>query len=249
MAFEEPKWLELAELNMQLLLNVFQTDGDIAWLHTYKQDESKYPAFLDDLAYLVQALITLYEPTGKLSYLEKARTIIAYLQANYVDEEGVFFYFTHAHQNDILVRKKDIYDGAMPSGNAIMALNLYKASILLGEENWKQQSLKMLDRVKEGVLKYPNSFGIWANLMLEMVQGTHEILVLGGKSIEEGGALMKAYIPNKVVMLSTEILDQYPLLRHKTLGEQTIFYVCRDYTCQLPVFSLEEVLLKVLTKR
>jgi uncharacterized protein YyaL (SSP411 family) len=130
-----------------------------------------------------------------------------------------------------------------------MALNLYKASILLGEENWKQQSLKMLDRVKEGVLKYPNSFGIWANLMLEMVQGTHEILVLGGKSIEEGGALMKAYIPNKVVMLSTEILDQYPLLRHKTLGEQTTFYVCRDYTCQLPVFSLEEVLLKVLTKR
>ncbi len=249
MAFEEPKWLELAELNMQLLLNVFQTDGDIAWLHTFKQDEAKYPAFLDDLAYLVQALIALYEPTGKLSYLEKARTIIAYLQANYVDEEGVFFYFTHAYQSDILVRKKDIYDGAMPSGNAIMALNLYKASILLGEENWKQQSLKMLDRVKEGVLKYPNSFGIWANLMLEMVQGTHEILVLGGKSIEEGGALMKAYIPNKVVMLSTEILDQYPLLKHKTLGEQTTFYVCRDYTCQLPVFSLEEVLLKVLTKR
>jgi uncharacterized protein YyaL (SSP411 family) len=249
MAFEQPNWLELAELNMQFLLNVFQTDGDIAWLHTYKQDEAKYPAFLDDLAYLVQALITLYEPTGKLSYLEKARAIIDYLNSNYVDEEGLFFYFTHAHQNDILVRKKDIYDGAMPSGNAIMAWNLYKASILLGEENWKQQCLKMLERVKEGVLKYPNSFGIWANLMLEMVQGTHEILVLGRKSIEEGRALMKAYIPNKVVMLSTEILDQYPLLRHKSLWEQTTFYVCRDYTCQLPVFSLEQVLLKVLTKR
>lgn len=248
MAFEEPKWLELAELNMQLLLNVFQTDGEIAWLHTYKQDVAKYPAFLDDLAYLVQALITLYEPTGKLSYLEQARTIIAYLQTNYIDEEGVFFYFTHAYQNDILVRKIDIYDGAMPSGNAIMAWNLYKASILLGDENWKLQSLKMLDRVKEGVLKYPNSFGIWANLLLETIQGTHEILVLGEKSLEEGGTLLKAYIPNKVIMLSTEIVDQYPLLRHKTLEEQTTFYVCRDYTCQLPVFSVEEVLLRVLTK-
>lgn len=247
-AFEEPEWLDLAEVNMQLLLNVFQTDGDIAWLHTYKQYEAKYPAFLDDLAYLVQALITLYEPTGKLTYLEQARTIIAYLQTNYVDEEGVFFYFTHAHQSDILVRKKDIYDGAMPSGNALMAWNLYKAAILMGEENWKQQSVKMLDRVKEGVLKYPNSFGIWANLMLEMVEGTHEILVLGSRAIEDGGVLMKAYIPNKVIMLSSQIIDHYPLMHHKTLGERTTFYVCHNYTCQQPVFGPDEVLLKVLTK-
>ncbi|MEY3541507.1 MAG: hypothetical protein RLZZ204_319 [Bacteroidota bacterium] len=248
LAFEEPAWLALAEENMSFLLSVFQTDGRISWLHTFKEGIAKYPAFLDDLAYLVQALITIYEPTGKLSYLEKARTIIAYLQANYRDEEGVFYYFTHANQGDILVRKKDIYDGAMPSGNAMMAWNLYKASILLGVEEWKFQAVQMLNTVKEGLLKYPNSFGIWANLMLEMVIGTHEILVLGPEANKEGIGLFKPYIPNKVVMLSIDIVEGYPLMQHKSLEEKTTFYVCRDYACQLPLHHLDEVLLMVLTK-
>jgi uncharacterized protein YyaL (SSP411 family) len=248
LAFDEPSWLDLAEVNMQMLLSVFQKEGEIEWLHTFKLGEAKFPAFLDDLAYLVQALLTIYEPTGKLSYLKKARNIIDYLQANFIDNDGLFFYYTHAHQSDIMVRKKDIYDGAMPSGNALMAWNLYKAAILFGDDIWKQQSSKMLETVKEGVLKYPNSFGIWASLLLEMVQGTHEILVLGPTAKEDGGGLFKAYIPNKVVMLSNEIIEGYPLMQHKALGHLTTFYVCRNYTCQLPVYQLDELLSTVLTK-
>jgi len=248
MAFEEPDWLHLAEVNMQLLLNIFETDGEVSWLHTFKNNKANYSAFLDDLAYLVQALITLYEPTGNLSYLEKARTIIEYLQANYIDEDGIFFYFTHAKQSDILVRKKDIYDGAMPSGNALMAWNLYKSAILFGNEKWKQQSLNMLDKVKDGVIKYPNSFGVWADLMLELVQGTHEILVLGNGAEQEVRSLMANYIPNKVVMFSTEVNDHYPLMKHKIIHDEISYYVCRNYTCQLPLNSLKDVLSRVLTK-
>ncbi|MFM1794997.1 MAG: hypothetical protein RL642_1382, partial [Bacteroidota bacterium] len=62
LAFDQPEWLILAEENMQLLLSVFASDHDIQWLHTYKQGQAKFPAFLDDLAYLIQALIALYEP-------------------------------------------------------------------------------------------------------------------------------------------------------------------------------------------
>jgi len=233
---------------MQLLLKIFKADGEISWLHTFKNKKANYSAFLDDLAYLVQALITLYEPTSDLSYLEKARSIIEYLQANYIDEEGVFFYFTHNKQSDILVRKKDIYDGAMPSGNALMSWNLYKSAILFGNEKWKQQSLNMLDKVKDGVIKYPNSFGVWADLMLELVQGTHEILVLGNGAEQEVRSLMANYIPNKVVMFSTEVNDHYPLMKHKIIHDEISYYVCRNYTCQLPLNSLKDVLSRVLTK-
>ena len=247
-AFDEPDWLDLAEENMQLMLSVFKTEGEITWLHTFKDSKAKFPAFLDDLAYLVQALIGLYEPTGKIIYLEKARSIIHYLQTHYIDEEGLYFYYTHSNQKDILVRKKDIYDGAMPSGNAVMAYNLYRAGILFGEELWKQQAHKMLQTVKEGVVKYPNSFGIWANLMLEMAVGTHEFLVLGESAIEDGRGLLTAYIPNKVVMLSTTIDGQYPLLEHKIMHKEITFYMCRNYACQMPVHRLDELLLNVLTK-
>jgi uncharacterized protein YyaL (SSP411 family) len=84
--------------------------------------------------------------------------------------------------------------------------------------------------------------------MLEMVQGTHEILVLGRNAIQEGRELLNCYVPNKVIMLSDNIKKGYPLMQHKHLNDQTTFYVCRDYACQLPVFSQNEVLLKVLTK-
>jgi hypothetical protein len=249
LAFEMPEWLDLAEQNMHFMLKAFEGTAENQWLHTYKNGVAKYSAFLDDLSYLVQALITLYEPTGNLVYLEKARNILHYIQSNYIDETGVFFYYTPSFQKDLLVRKKDIYDGAMPSGNAMMAWNLYKAGILLGEEEWKRQSAQMLIKVKEGVVKYPNSFGVWANLMLEMVQGTHEVLVLGPKAKEKGMPLLKYYIPNKVLMLAAEINEQYPLMQQKSLTADTLYYVCRDYTCQLPQKDHHEVLLKVLTKR
>ena len=248
LAFNEPSWLKLAERNIDFLLSVFYKEKESLWRHTYKNGEAKYPAFLDDLAYLVQALLSIYEPTAKLKYLEKAREIIEYLQQYFLDETGIFYYFTPSNQEDILVRKKDIYDGAMPSGNALMAWNLYRAGILLGEETWKSRAIQMVDVVKDGLIKYPNSFGVWANLMLELVQGTHEILVLGEQAKQEGLSLFEPFIPNKVVMLSKEVLEEYPLMAQKQVTDQTTFYVCKQYSCQLPVNSVQEVLLKVLTK-
>jgi uncharacterized protein YyaL (SSP411 family) len=85
--------------------------------------------------------------------------------------------------------------------------------------------------------------------MLEMVQGTHEILVLGPKAEEKGAILFKHYIPNKVVMLASVVDDQYPLMQQKTISDDTLYYVCRDYACQLPQKDHQEVLLRVLTKR
>ena len=247
-AFGRKDWLLLAERNMEFLMTVFRGKEEYGWLHTYKAGEAKFPAFLDDLAYLVQALLSIYEPTGNLSYLEKAKELLAYVEKYYLDEEGLLFYFTPSNQTDILVRKKDVYDGAMPSGNAIMAWNLYRAGILFGREDWKRQSAQMLESVKEAVQKFPNSFGIWANLLLELSRGTHEILVLGKDALEKTNELLSAYIPNKVVMSASQTDERYPLMQARKPEQATTFYVCRNYSCQLPFHSVEEVLLNVLTK-
>lgn len=248
LAFGEPSWLKLAEENMHFLLKVYFKKEEGIWLHTYKNGEAKFHAFLDDLAYLVHALLCIYEPTGHIPYLEKAKEIIDYIQTYFLEEDGIFYYYSPSNQIDILVRKKDIYDGAMPSGNALMAWNLHRAGILFGNEEWKEQAAQMVNTVKDGVIKYPNSFGIWANLLLEFVQGTHEILVLGEQAKQKGMPLFDQFIPNKVVMLSDEVLKQYPLMAEKEITSQTTFYVCKNYSCALPVSSIDEVLLKVLTK-
>jgi uncharacterized protein YyaL (SSP411 family) len=105
-----------------------------------------------------------------------------------------------------------------------------------------------LESVKASVQKYPNSFGIWANLLLELSRGTHEILVLGKDALEKTNELLSAYIPNKVVMSATKTDERYPLMQARKLEQETAFYVCRNYTCKLPFNSIEDVLLNVLTK-
>ncbi|MGR9839062.1 hypothetical protein ACUOH4_26765, partial [Escherichia coli] len=72
------------------------------------------PAFLDDLSYLIQASIQLQMVTGDLSYLIRAKSIAAYVIANFEESSSGFFFYTPAHQTDILMRKKEVYDGATP---------------------------------------------------------------------------------------------------------------------------------------
>ncbi|MGS0000483.1 hypothetical protein ACUOIV_28560, partial [Escherichia coli] len=91
------------------------------WHHTWKNGVATIPAFLDDLAYLIQASIQLQMVTGDLMYLIRAKSITEHVIANFEESSSVFFFYTPAHQTDLLLRKKEVYDGATPSGNAIMA--------------------------------------------------------------------------------------------------------------------------------
>ncbi|MCF8213659.1 MAG: thioredoxin domain-containing protein [Chitinophagaceae bacterium] len=248
-AFGEEEWIALAAQNMAFLLSSFEDKSNGQLLHTHKAGVSKYPAFLDDVAYLIQALLYLYEPTGSLEYLEKARVLMQYAIENFGDEEQLFFYYTPSFQTDILVRKKDLYDGAIPSGNSIMAWNLHRLGLLFNQQEWRKRAEMMMETVKDAAVKYPTSYGIWANLFLEYTQGTHEILVLGPQAMQMGTALLSAYVPNKVFMASPAPTSGYPLMEGRVTGIDTRIFICRNYACSLPMASLEEAIALVLTKR
>ena len=248
-AFGREDWIAIATQNMAFLLSSFehQTTGQL--LHTHKAGISKYPAFLDDVACLIQALLFLYEPTGELGYLEKARALMHYAIEYFSDEDQLFFYYTPSFQADILVRKKDLYDGAIPSGNSIMAWNLHRLGLLFDQQEWRKRAEMMLETVKDAAVKYPTSYGIWSNLLLEFTQGTHEILVLGPQALPMGKALLSEFTPNKVFMAASEATMGYPLMEGRLTASDTQIFICRDYTCSLPFTSLEEAMTFVLTKR
>jgi uncharacterized protein YyaL (SSP411 family) len=229
-AFGEEEWISMATQNMDFLLSSFENKTNGQLLHTHKAGVSKYPAFLDDVAYLIQALLYLYEPTGVLEYLEKAR-------------------YTPGFQSDILVRKKDLYDGAIPSGNSIMAWNLHRLGLLFDQQEWRKRAEMMLETVKDAAVKYPTSYGIWSNLLLEYTQGTHEILVLGPQARQMGNELLSMFVPNKVFMAAPAASLGYPLMDGRLTAPDTLVYICRNYACSLPLASLEEAMLLVLTKR
>lgn len=243
------EWLRLSEKNMDFMLTVFRANGN-QWLHTHKAGVSKFPAFLDDLAMLVQSMILLQEVNGNLTLLEEAHEIMQYILQFFTDEDGLFFYFTPDFHTEVPVRKKDQYDGAMPSSNAVMAWNLHKLGLFFNIPDWVRRSALMLEANREGAVKYPTSFGVWCNLLLEKVIGTHEILVLGPDSFRQSQDLLKNYIPNRVLIQAENVTDRFPIMHGRVVGEdgETRIYICKEYACRLPASNVDDALAQLLTK-
>jgi uncharacterized protein YyaL (SSP411 family) len=245
----EVEWLRLSEKNMDFMLTVFRTNGK-KWLHTHKAGISKFPAFLDDLATLVQSMLLLQEVNGNLTLLEEAHDIMQYILQFFTDEDGIFFYFTPDYHTEVPVRKKDHYDGAIPSSNAIMAWNLHRLGTFFNIPDWVRRSALMLEANRDAVIKYPTSFGVWCNLLLEKVVGTHEILVMGPDSFRKSQTLLKNYIPNRVLVQSESATDRFPIMHGRVVGEdgETRIYICKEYACRLPVSNVDDALIQLLTK-
>jgi uncharacterized protein YyaL (SSP411 family) len=233
---------QLAVDNMQFLLSRFTANDPDEFFHTWKNDIAKYPAFLDDYAFLIQALIHLQEITADKKWLIKARSITEFVIEQFGDPGTSFFFYTNAIQQDVIVRKKELYDGAVPSGNSVMAYNLFHLSVLFDKKEWKERSMNMLLSLGNAIIQYPTSFGIWACLLQEVVAGTNEIAILGQVSEDQHQELLKHYIPHRVLLISDEADPGFPHLDSKSPTNPPSFYLCRNYTCQHPVFTANDLI-------
>jgi hypothetical protein len=240
-ALGEIDYRDIAIKNMQFLEDKFSGADNGQWYHTYKNNQAKYPAFLDDYAYLVEAYIHLQEISGDWRYLTKVKAICEVILNSFQEEDSGFFYFTHKFQKDIIVRKKEVYDGATPSGNAIMASNLHYLSIVYNRSDWFEQAKRMISSLSQLIVSYPTSFGIWAINMQQMFYGLNEIAV-AGKEIEEiREEILEIYIPNKVLQTTTEVNNSFPLLEGKIVKEEAEIYFCKNYACHKPVSTVNKL--------
>ncbi|MBK8087348.1 MAG: thioredoxin domain-containing protein [Chitinophagaceae bacterium] len=221
--------------NMSFLVKAFQNKSEAGLLHVYKEGEAKFPGFLDDYAFLIQALIHLQEITSDTGYLEKAKELTEYVLKYFIDEESGYFFFTPEGQEDIIIRKKEVYDGAVPSGNSVLAFNLNYLGIIYDEANWKQQAIKMLSGLQQAIVRYPGSFGVWAAEVQNFIKGNNELAIIG-KDYQTGrDLLLSHYSPNLVIQAAAESNRNFPLLKEKTTEyDETMFYLCRQYVCLTP---------------
>jgi uncharacterized protein YyaL (SSP411 family) len=233
-------FMNVATSSMQFLQSNFQNIQEASWSHTYKNNTAKIPAFLDDYAYLIQAMIGLQEITGNQEYLIKAKEITQHVVNNFSENE-IFFYYTHQQQTDIIVRKKEVYDGATPSGNGIMALNLQYLGIVFNETNWIERADKMVITLSNATIKYPTSFGIWSSFLQQKAYGIKEIVLTGEKITKMLPIVLNKYVPNKVIQASTK-KNNLPLIDNKFVEGKNTFYLCKNYSCSQPLTDLEAFL-------
>ena len=238
---------EVARRNMQFLLSAFGADPSQLH-HSWKAGQAKHPPFLDDYANLIDALLHLAQITTDYSFLDKAGELAAAVLENYADEASPLFFYTQKGQADILLRKKEIYDGATPSGNAVMAYNLYRLGILLDRGEWRTRAKEMIRAMDELPVKYPTSFGLWLSVLYEMIKGTAEIAVVGEEHERFLIELLQTYLPHKLIMAAPAAQPLYPLLADKKVPGKTHIFLCRNYVCQLPVSSPADALKQLSVK-
>ena len=241
-ALGEERYKQAAQKNMNFLLGKFRDKNTENWLHTYKNGVSRHPAFLDDYAFLVQALICLQEITGNPDYLVTAKQLMELTIDNFSDAETGFFFYTHRNQQDAILRIKEIYDGATPSGNSIMAWNLHYLSLVFDNAAWRVRASAICSSLNGVIIKYPTSFGMWASVVYDTFFGLNEIAVVGNRYKEVAFDIAAHYLPNKVMQSASKSNVNFPLLTGRYVEGKTCIYLCRNYSCLQPVEKVPDLI-------
>ena len=245
-ALGDESFRTLAVKTIKFVEENMQGEGIFRCYHCYHytatgRGKASIPAFLDDYAYFVEACILLQEITGDVAYLIRAKALSDWVIASFSEEENGYFYYTHAQQDDVIVRKREVYDGATPSGNAVMAANLLYLATVFDLKDWKERALRNTAGLKEMIRKYPDSLGVWATLANAFTYPFFEIVLAGSVSDQKIREFLALGIPNRVFQVSSGTQSDLPLLRNKPVHGPSWFFLCRDYTCQLPVKEVAEL--------
>jgi uncharacterized protein len=250
---EREDYRAVAERNAEFIGGSLTTDGLL--LHVYKDGRAKHAGFLDDYAFVASALVTLYETTGELRRLEAAlRLTDKMLEEFWDEEEGGFFYNGRSGER-LIVRQKDYFDNATPSGNSVAAEALLRLSALTGNEDYKRKAVNVLRLVRDAVERYPSAFGYALGAMDFYLSTPKEIALIAPGSDSDTRAsdaltlareIWSRYLPDKVVAQAVEgdarAAELVPLLRERqAVGGRATAYVCENYTCQQPVSTPEEL--------
>lgn len=237
---ENATYLQRAEEHMQCMLKSYSVDGKM--YHSWKQGKPTITAKLDDYAYLIQAMLQLASAKGNNSLISHAAELTEEVQRLFLHEGGSFFYFSSTLQNDIPVRKVEIYDGATPSANALMAHNLLLLGMCMERHDWLEQGSYMLGQMVTTAGRYMYSFSYWAMLHQQYAHGLKTVVFSGKQAENAKVSIDEKNIPGTFTFTVQKEIFEVPLLTNKKSEEDLLIFVCTQQACMSPVRNTEEAL-------
>ena len=211
------------------------------------ENESAIFANADDYVFLTTALLDLYETVFEPRYLEYAIKINNDFIKHFWDKENGGFFFTPDYGEKLITRQKEIYDGAIPSGNSVAMLNLLRIARITADSSFEEKADNINKAFSNQVRKYPAGFTQFLIALDFAVGPSYEIILAGDKNTEEAKQFLsitgEKFIPNKIVLFAEEkILKTAPYLAsYETQVEKITVYVCENYICNLPVSDPEKL--------
>jgi uncharacterized protein YyaL (SSP411 family) len=217
-------------------------DGEGRLLRTWKDGRARVAAYLEDHAYLIDALIALYEATGDPRWFEEATTLAGVLLERFSDPERGGFFTTADDHEPLAARRKDLEDSPIPSGNSAAAFGLLRLALLAGEGSYERHALGVLRLLFPLAARHPQAFGHLLAAADFYLSPVKEVAIVGPAS--EAGELLRVvraqYRPHLV--LAAGAADGVPLLEgREPVDGRAAAYVCEHFVCRAPVTSPEEL--------
>ncbi|MBI1976076.1 MAG: thioredoxin domain-containing protein [Candidatus Omnitrophica bacterium] len=255
-ALNNPRYREAAQRAADFILNhMIEENGRL--LHRYREGEAVIPGFIEDYAFFSNGLLDLYEATFEVKYLEAAQRITKEMIRLFWDESGGGFFFTAHDAEKLIAKSKELYDGALPSGNSVAALSLLRLGRLTMDREMERYAEKSFNAFSSELTASPYSYPQML-IAFDFAVGPSQEIVIAGDAEDPGtGEMIRAvyrkFLPNKVVVLhpqreelASTIEALAPFVKEQVAlsGKPTV-YVCENYVCNLPVVDvvkLEELL-------
>ena len=210
-------------------------------LRRYREGESRFDGCLDDYAFMIEGLLNLYQSDFDPEWLKFAEVLQKEQDRRFWDPLGKGYFYSDSAQ--VIVRKKDFFDNAIPSGNSVALLNLLRLRDLTLEDNYRSRVSELLSTYSAQLERYPNGFPYALKGIDYFLDSSKEIVVVKGDDDSSEAELVKwlhrTFLPNQVVVVSSA--GEYPgSLRGKVADkERTTIYVCEEGRCELPTQEVE----------
>ena len=239
------KYLDTALVATDFYQEQFRKHGVLQ--RVFKDGKSKLNAYLDDYAYLVNAIVDVFETTGKADYLNFAAELSDYLIDHFWDDRSGNFFFTADDHEKLIIRPKSNYDLSMPSGNSVTANAFLRLYQITQEEKYHKITQKILETQASMAAENPFAFGYLLNVLYLDIQKPTEITILNPQNAELVSKLSKKFLPESIIVTihqedELNLLSKFSFFAGKEfLTDQTTVFVCKNFSCSLPLTNLTEV--------
>jgi len=239
----EPRYADRAKKAARFVLEHMRVDGRL--LRSYRAGRARLSAYLQDYAFFIAGLLDLYEATGELRWLDDAIALTAVVREHYEDRQGGGF-FTTSHDHEVLLaRQKPSYDGAIPTGNSVMALNLLRLYEFTERAGYRAGADATLRAFAGDLAKQPTALGQMLLALDYRLDLPKEIVIVTAGGRADADALLRAlaasYVPNQILAVVTtapgapRVVDRVPLVENKIARDgKATAYVCERGACELP---------------
>jgi hypothetical protein len=245
-ALDEPRYVEAAARSAEMILTSMWREGRLARVSL--AGEVGGPAFLEDYAFLIAALIDLYETTGEPHWIETALSLQSVQDDHYLDSDGGGYYRAADDGEVLLAREKPIDDGAVPSGNSVAASNLSRLAALTGVDAHGERLGQLYSAFASGLERSSAGSAKLLETVSDHEVGLREIVLVEPRAdLASGGTnamlapLRTIFSPNRVVIRVQEGAELESLAKmlsivdgKSAIGGKTTAYVCQNRVCQFP---------------